>query len=348
MREFQLIDWIAQRRQEVPEGLLTGIGDDCAVFDPSFARRLLVTTDTLVEDVHFRRRWSSPAFLGHKALAVSLSDLGAMGARPHAALLSLCLPQDTGERWAHCLLEGLLQACSHWHCPLIGGNLAAASQVQITVTAWGYLEKGEAVLRSGGRAGEGLAVAGHLGLARRGLLSLRRHDPDLSAVEDGGELRQGKGDPRRGRLWEALLRPQPPLQAGCWLQSRELARSMIDLSDGLCADLGHLLRSSRLAAVLEERALNDFLRAQEPEEAADETEPRLQAALKGGEDYALLFSLDPQRVLELEQCPLPRGQHCGLIGHLEQGPPAIFLRDLRGKRRPLKISGYQHFGDGNA
>ncbi|HSR51408.1 MAG TPA: thiamine-phosphate kinase, partial [Acidobacteriota bacterium] len=255
MREFDLIEWIARHNLEKPQGLLTGIGDDCAVFDPAFARRLAVTTDSLVEDVHFRRRWTSPELLGRKALAVNLSDLNAVGARPHAALLSLCLPGETSDEWIHRLLKGFLGASRMWRCPLIGGNLAGASQVQITVTAWGWLPRGEAVLRSGGREGDLLAVAGTLGLARRGLSLLREEDPDLSTVADEEELLQGRGNTLRGRCWTAYSRPEPPLQAGPWLQNGGLARCMIDLSDGLCADLGHLLSSSGLSAVLEERAL---------------------------------------------------------------------------------------------
>ncbi len=336
MREFDLIRWIRQQSQDFPATVVTAIGDDCALLDPASAGRLAVTTDSLIEETHFRRRWTSPRFLGEKALAVNVSDLAAVGARPWACLLNLALPEDLSDAFVRSLIDGFLQACRRWECPLIGGNLSRSSELHIAVTAWGTLGAGQPVLRSGASPGDRLAVIGSLGQARRGLQLLQSEDPDLSSLSSDAQLRRWAESPQRWRCLGALLRPSPPAAAGVWLRQQGLASAMIDVSDGLSSDLMHLLRASGLAAEIDCEALLDVLPESLP------SERKLDTVLSGGEDYALLFSLSPRQLSRLES-DYPRGfPPYRLIGELTAGQPQMRLRRC-GQSLKIEASGFEHF-----
>ena len=336
MREFDLIQWIREQSQDFPATVVTAIGDDCALLDPASAGRLAVTTDSLIEETHFRRRWTSPRFLGEKALAVNVSDLAAVGARPWACLLNLALPEDLSDAFVRSLIDGFLQACRRWECPLIGGNLSRSSELHIAVTAWGTLGVGQPVLRSGASPGDRLAVIGSLGQARRGLQLLQSEDPDLSSLSSDAQLRSWAESPQRWRCLRALLRPSPPVAAGVWLRQQGLASAMIDVSDGLSSDLMHLLRASGLAAEIDCEALLDVLPESLP------SERKLDTVLSGGEDYALLFSLSSRQLSRLES-DYPRGfPRYRLIGELTAGQPEGRLRRC-GQNLKIEASGFEHF-----
>ncbi len=261
--EFGFLDRILGRLPQGPEVLL-GPGDDAAVLDLG-GTRVVACTDVLVEGSHFRRDWSSAHDVGRKAVAVNVADVAAMGARPVAVLAGVAAPAELAVDWLTELAEGLRDEAASAGCSVVGGDTVAGPQVSVTVTALGLLD-GPAVTRSGARAGDVVAVCGRLGHAAAGLAVLQR----------------GFRSPRA--LVDVHRCPSPPYAAGP--QAREAgASAMIDVSDGLLADLGHVCRASSVAIELDPDAV--------------EVDPQLQAMARGlgvdarawvyggGEDHAL-------------------------------------------------------------
>jgi thiamine-monophosphate kinase len=306
--EFSLIAQFLSRfpRARVP----VGPGDDCAVLAPS-RRPLCVTTDALVEGVHFTRAGFSPEDIGHKALAVNLSDLAAMGARPRWFLCALALPRDFPRRELLGLARGMSALARAHHIALVGGNFSAASELSLTLTAAGELH-GPPLTRAGGRPGDVLYVSGTLGEARLGLLQLqagRRHSPAI----------------RRQR------RPVPRLALG--RLAARFASAALDLSDGLAQDLGHLCAASRVGAELELERL--------PLSPAVKAALGPEGALAGGEDYELLLAVPPARTSAFERACARAGERVTPIGRLTVGPPGL-IRDATG--HPLRLpEGFDHF-----
>ena len=231
--EFGLINALSAWLPPSPRTLV-GIGDDAAVLATPDGR-VVATTDFLLEGRHFRRDWSGPADVGHKAAARSLADLAAMGAEPAALLVALAAPADLPVSWARELAEGLAAECARGGASVIGGDTARAGSVILAVTGLGDLAGRAPVLRSGASPGDLVAVAGPLGLAAAGLALLTLGLP---------------GDP----LVAAHLRPAPPYDAGP--EAADLgATAMIDTSDGLLADLGHVAAASGVRIDLVSQAL---------------------------------------------------------------------------------------------
>ena len=268
--EFGLIARIARAAARVRgPAVVLGIGDDAAVLRPRAGERLLVTTDALVEDVHFRWRSEKPAAVGRRALAAALSDLAAMGGRPLGCLLALAAPPSLPLRRADGLLRGLLAAAREFACPLVGGNVTAARETSLTVTALGSARPGRILTRRGARPGDRILVTGSLGGAALGLARAAR----------GG---------RRGPA------PRPRLAAGAALARTPGIGGCIDVSDGLEADLAHLLEAAAggpLGAELDVSRvpLPRGLRAACARLGLDPE----RLALAGGEDYELLFTARP-------------------------------------------------------
>jgi thiamine-monophosphate kinase len=267
--EFELIDrWF--RRPAGREDVRLGVGDDAALLDVPAGATLVATTDTLVEGVHFLT--DAPAdSVGHQALAVNLSDLAAMGAEPAWVLLSLSLP-EVDEAWVAAFAAGFQTLASRTGVALVGVDTVRGPLV-VTVTALGYVERAQALTRSGARPGDRLYVSGFLGEASAGLELLRR---DATSRPD---------DPcvRRHRYAE------PRIELGRALRSH--ATAAMDVSDGLLGDLAKLCTASRVGAQveLEHLPLSAALLARCPREAAE------RHALNGGDDYELLFTLPPDR-----------------------------------------------------
>lgn len=256
-------------------GVEVGIGDDCAVVRCGDGRWLL-TTDALIEDVHFRRGWDTPAGLGRRSFAVNASDIAAMGGSPRFALLSLAVPGAARATELRGLIRGFAAAASEAGCALVGGNLSASPRWMISVMVLGEAES-RPLLRSGARVGDRLYVSGRLGSAAF-----------------GREILLGR---RRGtrRQTASFRRPVPQLGLGRLLARTRMASAAIDVSDGLLSDLGHLCRASGVGAVVEadRLPLASMLATLDPRE-------RLRLALSGGEDYELLFAVPERRVPALE------------------------------------------------
>ncbi len=334
--EFDLIDFLRQRCRSLPRHLKTSIGDDCAVFAPGFAHRMVCTSDLLVEGFHFRREWISPRFLGRKACLVNLSDLAAMGARPYACLLNLALDPTWLTGRVQALIEGFVAEAEDCGMPLIGGDLSRSDRLFLSVTALGYVESGEPLLRSSARPGDRIFLIGELGYSRRGL-ELLRDTPglDLSRVENHDELRRRAGSEQTYRCWTAHLCPTVHVKEAVWFQEHEAARAMIDVSDGLASDLKHILDESGVGAEIDLDALPSLA-------GVDSADASLALRLDGGEDYALLFTAGPEMQEKTAReyprdWPQPR-----LIGRVIDGPSRLFLAES-GKRRKYEPRGFDHF-----
>lgn len=306
--EFSFIDQFlgAFPRARVP----VGPGDDCAVLAPSRGA-LCVTTDAVVEDVHFTRAHFSPEDIGHKALAVNLSDLASMGATPRWFLCAIALPRDFPERDLRRIARGMSALAREHRIALVGGNFTSARELSLTITAAGELHR-PPLTRAGGRPGDLLYMSGTLGEARLGLI----------------QLQAGQ---RRGPAILRQRRPVPRVALGR-LASR-FASAAMDVSDGLAQDLGHLLEASRVGAEVELA----HLPMSRPVRVALGPE----GALAGGEDYELLLAVPPNRAGAFERACARAGERVTRIGRLTRERRAV-LKDSNG-RLIAPPSGFDHF-----
>ena len=324
MSELALIERIASRTRRRP-GTLLGIGDDAALL--RIEGTAVATQDLLVEGVHFRRETIDARDLGHKALAVNLSDLAAMGAEPVAALVGLCLPPDApGSEDLDALYDGMEALAGRHGVTLAGGDVTAGPALVLAVTALGRALPGVAPLRrSGGRPGDLLCVTGALGAAAAGLLLLE--DPGL-----GAGLEPGVAEALRA----AHRRPEPRVAAGRAL-AQGGARAMIDLSDGLALDGLRLARAGGVAARIELAALPLADGVAQVAAAAGRDAALLGAG--GGEDYELLAAVPPERLDALRSAA---GVPLTPVGRLERGAPAAVAVDAAGREVPLAGLGWEH------
>ena len=302
-----------------------GPGDDCAVFTPRNGQQLCLTVDAVVEGVHFTRATSSPADIGHKALAVNLSDLASMGARPRFGLCALTLPEHFKRSELAGLSRGMATLARSSGLELIGGNVSRAPELSVTITVAGEVPQGRALRRDGAKVGDRLYVGGTLGDAAAGLWLLQQPPARL---------------PRGGRaLLTAQRRPVPQLALGRLAPA--YARACIDLSDGLVADVAHLAAASGVAAILEVEAmpLSEPLR-QAIRSGALPGAPA-DWALSGGEDYRLLWAVPPDRARAFEAAARRAGTPIHPVGHLAPGR-GVRVLDAGGRRRKVK-AGFDHF-----
>ena len=295
-----------------------GIGDDCALLSPSPGMQWAVSTDMLVQGRHFFAD-VDPFALGHKALAVNLSDLAAMGAKPVAFTLALALPH-IDKPWLQAFSQGLLALADTHGCELVGGD-TTAGPLNISITVMGEVPKGQALTRSGAQVGDDIYVSGHLGWARLGLAQLN------------GEIRLP--DWQKQLALQALTLPSP--RVACGLALRGLAHAAVDLSDGLAGDLGHILNRSGVGALLDEVALAQTM-GTEFDTLAWPHAQSAQWVLGGGDDYELCFTAPVQAREEI--CRGNRGAtRIGCI-QSEQG---LRLRASDGSCVPVQARSYQHF-----
>jgi thiamine-monophosphate kinase len=312
------------------------IGDDAACIRLPARATLVITTDQMVEGVHFRRSTHPPAFLGARALTVNLSDLASMGARPRWFLLSLFLPPDVPDPYLEGILTGMAREAHRHRVALVGGNLTAGPALALDITLAGTLPaRIRPMLRSGGVPGDRLFVSGTLGGSAFGL--------DLLASgwrwKRGRAARAGAPSPEVEFATRALrchLAPSPDYLLASWIARRGLASSAIDLSDGLSLDLGRLCLAAGTGARVDSRRL-----PLDPAAVAMRGRPRaLELALHGGEDYQLLFSVPPGKTPALRR--LVAQGRATEIGVLTAHKGRILLEDSRGKMSPIKRKGFDH------
>jgi thiamine-monophosphate kinase len=247
--------------------LLTGIGDDCAVLRMRPQHEMLITTDFSLEGVHFRRNWHPPESVGHRCLARGLSDIAAMGGLPTAVFLSLALPAELPQRWVDRFARGLLTLARKYGATLAGGDTAeSAHGILADIVVLGTVPRGEAVRRAGARAGDRIYVSGELGGSAA----------TLARMTEKGTLQP--------RDYPEHFFPEPRIALGRALREKGLVSAMIDISDGLSTDLGHICEESGVGAEVEAEAVPRASVGKPAHEVA------LPVALHGGEDYELLFT----------------------------------------------------------
>ena len=330
--ERALIERIRARVPPAPSWVVVGIGDDAAVVEPGRNTLDVVTTDALVEGVHFDRASAAPEAIGHKALAVSLSDLAAMGALPRAALLSLGLPPAMPLDDVDRLLDGLLALAARFRTTLVGGNITRSpGPLLVDVVAIGSVRRRRHLGRSGARPGDALFVSGSLGAAVAGLASCTRRSRQPEA---GGATRQP------ATACEArFLRPEPRVRLGLLLGRGRIASACIDLSDGLGEGLRQLAAASGVGLVVEAESVpvDEETRAWFGAAGVDPVD----AACAGGEDYELLFTVPSRRLRAFEAIRgLVGGVACARIGRVTADPAIIWRRGGADGSLP---AGFAHF-----
>ncbi len=304
MAEFSIIDTYFNRKNANSVDL--GVGDDSALLTPPPQQQLVICADTSVAGRHFPLD-THPHAIGWKSVAVNLSDIAAMGAKPHSILLALSLPQ-IDHHWLKNFSQGLYDCCDQFGVSLIGGDTTQSPHLTITVTALGWIETGQAVTRAGAQVGDLICVSGTIG--------------------DAAFALQHMGHP----LQKRLDYPTPRCQLG--QQLKGLASSMIDVSDGLAQDLGHILKASGVGAVLQLDQLpisSDIARL--------EQEKKWQLALAGGDDYELCFTISPQNYHLLAQQKLD--VNLTIIGQITKNLGLTFFQN--GVDYSIQFHGYQHF-----
>lgn len=324
MDEFSLIQQYFQRKSHrkslqnsTHDGINLGIGDDAALLAPPANHELVISTDTLIAGRHFPI--DTNAFdIGWKAVAVNLSDLAAMGATAHSILLALTLPKADPDFLAK-LAEGIFALCDESNVALIGGDTTRGETLSLTVTALGWIPTGQAILRSGAQIGDLIVVSNTLGDAAYALQHI--NDPQL--------------DPN---LKLRLDRPTPRLALGNAL--RGFASAMLDISDGLAQDLGHILDASDVAARIDVEKLPFSAHL-----AALSVEQRAPLALSGGDDYELCFTISPQKFADFQQLWSGNDLPLTVIGDIVQHTPNHERLAITYNHLPFHVNtqGFKHF-----
>jgi thiamine-monophosphate kinase len=298
--------------------------DDAALIDCRAGRRLVVTADAIVEGVHYLAD-DPPEAIARKLLRVNLSDLAAMGARPLHYLLTTALPPTCGANWVAAFAKGLEEDQRQFHVSLLGGDsVATLGPAALSLTAIGEVSAGMEVKRSGALVGDLIWVSGTIGDACLGLGVLRGAYPQLASEH-------------RSALVSRFRVPDPRVELGPHLVG--LAHAMIDVSDGLVADLGHICETSRLAARIELEVLPLSAAAK----VIVDRQPDLRAALAvGGDDYELLFTAAPSASQAIKELSTELGLPITLIGVIEPGE-GVRLLDPEGRTVPVTRPGYRHF-----
>lgn len=316
--EDALVREIARRFPRVrSQRLRLGIGDDAALWKPKPGIASILTSDWFLEGSHFLREMHPPDSVGWKCLARAVSDIAAMGGTPRCFLLNLALPAAATGKWLRNFLGGLRRAAISLDCVLAGGDTTRSKRVLISVTVIGEIPEGQEVLRSGARPGDLLYVSGTLGEAEHGLRLLRKSRGKVSS----------KNEAVRKHLY-----PEPRLELGRWLAVRKLARTMMDVSDGLSSDLPRLCAASEVGAIIDPGKL--------PLPRGNALDSAQQLALHGGDDYELLFAVSRRKAGLL---PAKFGKlRLTRIGEITKRR-GVQIIGKNGTREPLRAAGWDPF-----
>ncbi|HMS28729.1 MAG TPA: thiamine-phosphate kinase [Saprospiraceae bacterium] len=330
--EFKLIELLTQDFDLKKSSSVLGIGDDAAVIQPPQGN-MVMTTDLLVEGIHFDMTYTPLKYLGYKAVVVNLSDIYAMNAIATQITVSIAVSNRYSVEALAELYEGIREACEVYKVDLVGGDTTSSPKgLVISVTAIGFQQKEKIVTRSGAREGDQIFVSGYLGSAYLGMLLLEREkqifleNPQIKPDLEGKDF-----------LVERFLKPEARKDSVAWLEKIAVVPSaMMDLSDGLSSDLMHICRQSSCGAEVFEDSLPIH---QDASMLAFQFQmDPITCALHGGEDYELLFVIKPEDTDKLKY--LPEFYHIGKIKNQETG---IQLRSKSGKLHPLQAQGWKHF-----
>jgi thiamine-monophosphate kinase len=330
LTEAELIARIRSRLPPAPDWVVVGIGDDAAVVQPARNRLEVLTVDALVEGIHFERAFTPPGAIGHRALAVNLSDLAAMGAEPRLALVSLALPDALRCSEFDAMIDGLTTLAARHHVQVVGGNLTRSpGPLVVDVTVGGDVKRRQALRRAGARAGDTVYVTGSIGAAAAGLQMLRARSATTEITDTNG------GTPRFSET--CILRylyPEPRVRSGMLLSRNRAASACMDLSDGLADAVTQVAAASGVGISVDEEALPI-----DPDARAWFTargENPVVAALTGGDDYELLFTAHAKRARRIQS----GGVTITKIGVCTAEPAVTLRQSSREKPMPR---GYSHF-----
>lgn len=299
------------------------IGDDAAVLTPRRGYQTVLTTDGLIEGIHFDLRYTPLSDLGWKALAVNLSDVAAMCADPVCAVISLALPCSWDNDKIEQLYEGLKACSDTYHCPIVGGDITRSpGPVMLTLTVLGEVLKDQYIRRSGAEAGDLVCVSGDLGGALAGFRTLH-HNPEHAA---------------RTEAVEKFLRPHPRLELARTISSRLSVHAAIDISDGLASEIHHICRESNVGAVIEAELIP--VHPEAAELSAQTAQDMTRLALSSGEEYELLFTIPPQDGQHLHALQLQVPVH--VIGRIREPALGVIL-SRNGHQESLTETGWDHF-----
>lgn len=328
--ERGLLARLRDRIPPPPPWVAIGVGDDAAVLEPARNHLEVATTDILVEGVHFDRRLSAPAAIGHKAMAVNVSDLAAMGAEPRAALLSLVLPDRLAVSEFDALLDGVLAACVRYRVALVGGNLSRSpGPLVVDVTALGVVRRRRVLGRSGARPGDELYLSGSIGAGAAGLEWLQASAPAAPP------------EPAAAMV-ERYRCPEPRVRLGAIVGRSRAASACVDLSDGLADAVRQIAQASGVGVTLDADAIPVEPGAREW--FARQGRDPLAAALAGGEDYELVFAVPGRRRRAFLAAARAAGEApVTRIGAVTGGPDLTLVRNGRAEALP---DGFAHFTGG--
>ncbi len=325
--EFGFIDRISPLGKIRTEGVVKGIGDDCAVIDVGGPDYLLITTDLLVEKVHFLLHWSSPEMIGARSLTANLSDIAACGGIPRDAFLSLAIPDYVEVEWLDGFYRGLTKLARTYNVNVLGGDTTSSQgHLVINIVVTGLVPTGEALFRHTARVGDIIVLTGPTGKSRAGCDILLRA-PTMS-TESAKSIIQ------------AHLQPRPHLEEGRILATSGACTAAIDVSDGVSSDLGHLCQDSGIGAILYEEKIPVAEELIEMGHAVGKDS--LDWVLNGGEDYVLLAAVKPDALETLLKQASRAGREFYPIGEFISGNK-MELVGIDGSRREIRPAGWDHF-----
>jgi len=306
--EFGLIERITRKSKDKND-VLVGIGDDAAVVKPGKHLQVL-TTDCLVEEDHFTRRWFTPLQIGMKAIEINVSDVAAMGAVPRYVLVSLGLPKNLDVKFVDEMYRGMRKVCDKYDIDIIGGNMTHSTQIFISITLLGEVEKKNLTLRSGAKPGDLIFISGYVGNGRAGLRLFQENVKGFNEVK------------------KRYLEPKAKLKHA--LKIAPFVNSMIDVSDGLAGDIGHICEQSNCGAVIYKDKIPIKIEIREVARILDENE--YDYALFGGEDFELVYTVSQDMVDKIDGF---------LIGEITKDKAVKIFSD--DKKQQIKNHGYDHF-----
>jgi len=324
--EFPLIDIISKQTAASHPSVIKGIGDDAAVIAEGRDKCLLVTTDILREEIHFKRSFTTPFLLGKKSLSVNLSDIAAMGGTPFCYFVSLSVPENLSLNFVKELYRGMHRQAKEFNTVLLGGDtVSSLKDIVISITLIGKAKKESVVYRNRAKKGDLIYVTGYPGESALGLLMLKK-DPNSF---------------KRKAAVKKHLDPSPRITIGKALAEKKLANSMIDISDGLIADLEHITRQSKKGAhiYLSQIPLSNSYK----KECLDFSKDMYNPALFGGEDYELLFTSEAKNKTKIENLSKRSGIPITCIGKITDPSEEIAILGNSNKKIKKGGIGFRHF-----
>lgn len=329
MGEFKFIDSITNNTIFDKSSVKVGIGDDCAVCTNTSNMDTLISTDMMVEGIHFTDKTAAPFDVGYRLASANISDIAAMGGYPKQIVLSLALSKNLDTKWVQEVYRGLKMICQRYKVNIVGGDtVSTTGPVVLSLTIIGEVPVGEAVLRSGAKVGDYIGITNYLGLSRVGLETLLKEEKD-----------QMRCAFRYAYSQEAHQRPEPQVELGILLRKHG-AHAMNDISDGLASELNEIAKASNVQLVIEEEQIpiHEEISAWSKNKDKAELNRPVDYVLYGGEDFQLVFTIGQKGFDKLKN-----KSHIHFIGRVQEGPTSVFATCSDGTSYKVLPHGYNHF-----